>query len=1379
MISRLEILTRVLPVFLFLAAGPALAQRINVFATFEDPDQVEAVAASENVLVSQSLRFPLWDDNSIEVICPVDGGKITLSSIPTDWRRRGAFLVFIWSEQTAEIEVVLSDTEGGTFCKTFPLKTGANHIQVRLERAQFLALGSMRSIELVSKKPGKFYMDMFALDRFHPILEERGRWDFDYTMKIETPHLPWARPFEGGPVKVFALSGVIDGRGIVELAQRLELDYRATTIGITPGANMFGFGDFYQQRRGGRSGYTLARTYIADDLLNGPNYDVILWPALRPWEEYPKVIRENIRQRVEDGAGLILFYPLSRSREGKDLWEISPLVEVTEFASVWPEIVPELDSSKVDKGAWRLTADHYITRGVPLKAFPQGHLTVLETKPAGEVLIETQNGNPVLAVRRLGKGRVVAFGYSQRGMIPEVYDPWDTGLHYPYQEYLWSLVARAVVWAAGREPGAQIAQTGRTKRGVKIRLAAAPDNCKITGRIIDSFGHVEQEIDQDVPKGKKELSVTLPGPLSAGRHFVDLRLVSEGKTLDWATLIVEEPARVSIQSIEKDADRVRLRGIITGRIKLTAEKKTDCTLKVRLYDNYERLIDEQSFEVPVKGMVEKEFSLNSAGALSHLAKIDCEVEVRGVRQDRRLDEVFVLQPRQWNDYDIVMYLFGPNPMPGLWPTIDRQMQRMFVTTLSSYPVDLCKHANYMVQAQTRISGQESPDGGPDRIYYDEMKKKYLATRDKRGLVRKYCLHDPAYREQVRKELKELCTPWVPFSPLSYYVYEEPSVTCYGDAVDICFGEHTLDAMRNWLKTGYGSLEALNTQWSTNFASWDEVIPDDTYEAQARGNYASWADHRTFMEKSYAECYKYVFEELRTLDPQAIVLNSGTQESYPHNGCDYSQLNQYTRHLNAYQYDIHRSMNPEIKISGGSGYGVFGKRVYYNLYQNLFKGANGGCYIFWQYCTLDPDLTLNGSARDMVGGLLEMRGEGIGKLVGLAMPDNHGIAIHYSYPSIHGTWIVDGEIEEQVTYNTSKTFTRFNSNWEGWVEILRDSGLQFDFIPYSSVEKGELISRGYKTFVLPMSVALSDEEVEEISAFVEQGGTVIADALCGAMDEHCTFRKNRALQRIFGIQVSPVTKDDIIAMAGEPKLKLKGAKAMVREGGRPLLLHNRYGKGLAFLLNYFLDGYGEDKLEGRARPAQQKMTKVLATAGIEPKIRLTTLAGEPVTGCERYLFNSGTTGLIGLVPDMDLPSAQKVRIILPQKTSIYDVRQKRYLGTDSAFEAGIEPGVPRLFATVAGRLRELVLIAPESARLGEEVKIVFELEGVENLRSVAKVVVTDPAGRQLRYYGGNRDISESRGSTSFRTALNDPAGDWIVEITEVMSGESARAVISLE
>lgn len=90
------------------------------------------------------------------------------------------------------------------------------------------------------------------------------------------------------------------------------------------------------------------------------------------------------------------------------------------------------------------------------------------------------------------------------------------------------------------------------------------------------------------------------------------------------------------------------------------------------------------------------------------------------------------------------------------------------------------------------------------------------------------------------------------------------MTCYEDDLDLCFSTHCMTAMRKWLKEEYGTLAALNNQWSASFRNWDDVTPDDTYEAQARGNYSSWADHRTFMEKTYAECVEFALDELKRL-----------------------------------------------------------------------------------------------------------------------------------------------------------------------------------------------------------------------------------------------------------------------------------------------------------------------------------------------------------------------------------------------------------------------------------------------------------------------------------------------------------------------------------
>jgi hypothetical protein len=1362
---------------------PAPSAELEVFASFEDAAELAAVQVSAGVQIRQSDKFPAWEENSLEVVFPAGGGFIETKKLPPDWRRQESLLLFVWSLQPGGIRLTVRDAAGGSATHEYRLRAGVNHLQWRLRELTALNRQEIRSLRMESSAPGTWYLDYFALDRYHPVLEQRGRWDIDYSMKEETPHIPWARPLSGGPIRVFAIADVIDGRGVIELAQRLEMSLRATTIGSSPGTNKWGFGDFYVQRSYGgefwKHAYSLAHTYIADDLIYGAPCDVILWPGLVSWDSFPEEGREALRRRVEAGTGLVLFYPFNRDGKPSKTWNPSPLIQTPDIKSMDSNNFVRNSFEELDHSAWSPGVEHYITRGVPFSLFPWEQMAVPASKAVGEVLLRTAAGNPVLAVQTVGKGRVVAFAHAEKGMIPEIHNVFEPGRHYAYHEYLWSLVARATVWAARREPEPAIRDIICSPAGVEVRVDPRPEGTSLPVTVRNSFGEIEAQGTATYKTASRTFSLALPR-LQGGKHIVELRLLDGKKVLDWSAAEFDSPVPVAIQSLKTETDRVHAGEEVPVRVHLSSLGMAAAEVHMRLFDNYDRLLDERRARVAMPAGADQAYRLTTRGALTHLARIDCEVLVDGVRTDRRVTEVFVLQPRRWDDYDIVMYRFGPDPIPGIWPKIDEQLRRLQVTTLSSYSLNNSKHANYNVQAQTRISGQESPDGEA-RDYYSAMKKKYLATGDKRALVREYCLSDPAYRGLVTKELKSRTEPWVPFSPMSYYVFEEPSLTCYGDALDLCFSPHTLRAMRTWLREVYGSIGQLNKQWGTAFPRWESVVPDDTAEAQKRGNYASWADHRTFMEITYADTFGFVLSELRKIDPEGILLNSGTQVSGSHNGCDYSRLNRYTKHLNAYdggnQLDFHRNFSPDLKISGGSGYGVLGKDVFYNLYDGLFKGANGGAYIFWQYSTLDPDLTMSQSGKDMEEGLREMRGEGIGKLVGMAVPDNHGIAIHYSYPSIHGTWIVDGKVSQEVTDDTSRTFDRFNNNRDGWVKILKDSGLQFDFIAYSAVESGQLLSGNYKTLVLPMSVALSNREIDAIRQFVTAGGTLIADAFPGIMDEHCSFRAVRPLQDLFGVSAKPGTREALVRTDADPDLQAVGAMPLARKDERPLLLSHKFGKGRAYFLNRFLYEYPTQRAEGTAGPLLDQMAILLKDAGLHPKVTISGAGGERVPECATYLYNLGSTRLLGLVPDKNLAGEQKINLHFEGASAVYDVRRKEFLGTGTHFETSIEPAVPRLFAIVAEPVRGIEATAPPAANRGDEIAVGFSTLAGAGFRSVAKIEVFDPAGIRLPHYGRNQDLVDGRGKFTFRTALSDPRGIWKIAVTDVLSGR--RAVVPIE
>jgi len=1373
--------------FVFLPSE-GIAQKI--IASFEKEADMVNIKVTSGVEVSRSTEFPALSTNSCKVVFPETGGEVCLVNLNiTNWSREGALLVFIWTNEVEKISLVIKDSLNNSYTKQYSLKQGANHVQLRLSDLGKIDKTRVNSIGIQTGKKAVLYLDYISLDQYQPVLDKLGRWDAEYSTEIKTPHYPWGSDFVNGPIKSYSISPVFDGRGIIELAERLNLDFKVATIGRTPGADKWGFGDFYSRRDPGLSDYdsgskdynpyNLAQNYIAEDLLFSPKFDVIIWPGIHTWESYPEIVRNTILERVKNGTGLVLLYPISDKEDDTDLWAVSPLKSPQ--ASKAQKAVANSETwttPPLDMSPWSPAKPHYITRGISFEAFPYAYMGVFPYQSnLGEVLIKTNEGNPVMAISNYGKGRIVALAYPERGFLPRIENPWETGVQYPYWEYMWSLLARSAVWAADKEPAVFIEKVSKTPNGISVVLRNNLKEASLFVQVMDDFGAVEEE--SSVLIGPKQTGAEIPfkNKLNGGGHIVNVTLKGEKGVYDWYSLMFHTTKVAEIVSVVSDKPEIPVGEKVHTSVRLKTDKFVKGILTSRLYDNYERLVDEQKLEVSFVG--EKEFNivLNSENILTNLAKSDYTFEVNGYQSDHKVAEHFILQPRIWNDYDVTMYHFGPNPVPGVWPAEDRQLQELNVTTLAAYTLENSKHANYKVQAQTRISGVESPDKGPDKDYYLEMKRKYLETNDKRLLIRKYGLKDSVYLNKVREELKTMVGKWKKFSPSAYYTFEEPSVTSYDDPLDLCFGESTLVAMREWLKKQYVTLDALNKQWGTGFSRWEDVVPDDSREARQRGNYSSWADHRSFMEICWADLFKFVQNTVNEIDPGGLVQLSGTQSTSSHNGYDYSLLDQYVGQMNPYdignQLEYHHTFNPNLKVSGQAGYGALGKGVLYDYYNHLFLKETGGSYVFWQVSSLNPDLRICQAGKDMKEGFDEMLKRGIGRLIGSYEPENElKIAIHYSYPSIHAAWIVDGEIGMKMWDNDGKTLAQLDRDRDGWVKILHDMGVGFNFISYSNIEKGGLISNGYKILILPMSMALSDEEVKNIQDFVKRGGILIADALPGVMDNHTKFLGKRALADVFGINARSYTREELITPESESDLKATTAEVLLKENSKLQILHNNYGEGKAYLLNYFMDKYPEEKLSHNNEASLVKLRNLFDREHLKPGISITTLAGNPENGIENYAFSdvSGSARLLGLLPGKD-GKDREVLLHLNEPLHLYDICNKKYLGESNEFKIKIINSVPELFGLLHGKIGGIKISTSPQSKRGETITLGLGISGekVKGLNSVATIEVINPEGRKINYYSKNCEISNGSGSYSFNIALNDPKGIWKIRVTEVISG----------
>lgn len=1365
----------------------------NFITYFNSKEDLKSLQSTEGVKFAKSTDFPILGAYSCKVDFPEKGGEFKLLVKETESFKlieessnvvNEVLLYYIWSNEVGQVIIEVKNDKEESYSKTIKIKKGSNHIQLILAEMTNLDVDNLKSIAIKSNNKQTLYVDYIAYDTFQPVLDELGYWGAgDFTTEIETSHYSWGEKLANGTINTFSISPVFDGRGIVELAQRLDIKMDVSTIGRDPGAERYGYGDFYKRRvagHGDSTSYNMAQNYILDKIYFDSDADVIIWPGIHSWDIYPKQIKKTVLKMVKEGTGLVFIYPRG-TKENSSAWELSPLKSLKANQSLlntgrtkerlwWEE-------ADLDMSEWKEKKPHYITRGVALDAFPWGHMGAYKYQSnGGDVLIETQEGTPVLAVKKYGKGRVVALGYPEKGLLPLVENPWETGLNYPYWEYMWSLVSRSVVWASGKDSDTSISKVIKSKNGLDIALENLNEAGTVEVQITDDFGKVEDNISVKVKAKQIKLQVKFNKSLNGGKHLVKVQLKGSKGIYDWYAMQFESEHNVNIVKINNQKDLLAVGDQVEATITLNSEKKVKGTLVATLFDNYGRSVGSQKQEVSLDKKGSYSISIGSKDILTNIGKLDIAFFVKENQVDHKTKQMFFQQPRIWDDYDITMYSFSPNPAAGAWEGVDKQLRALNVTTLAAYTLDNSRNANYKTQAQTRIQGVESPDGGEDLEYIDNMVGNYLKTKDKYLLVRKYGLNDSTYLHSVRDDLIKKIKEWKKYSPTAYYIFEEPAVTKYATAFDLDFSETSLMAMRNWLKTQYASLDALNKQWGTKFKTWETVVPDDSFEARERGNFSSWGDHRTFMEVSWANLFKYVQEVVNENDPGGLVQLSGTQAAGSHNGYDYSRINPYVGQMNPYNVDNQLeyllAFNPDLKVSGKAGYGKMGKKVTYDYYNNIFLNETGGSYIFWQLSCLNPDLTINRAGTDMKNGYDELLKRGIGRMIANYNPDNElKIAIHYSQPSIHGTWIADGFVQVGGYDTTSKTLVQYNKNRDGWVKSLHDLGYGFDFIAYGKIETGDLISKGYKIFILPMSYALSDKEVEEIKAFVKAGGILIADALPGVMDDHTKIRSQRALADVFGIKAKKYSVAEITTPTGESNLQLKGAKVLLKGKDKSEILYHKYGKGSAYLMNFLLDSYPEQKKKQTNDEALSKLKIPFQNENIESSISITKPNGDPEKGVEKYGFtiDNESTHLLGLLPGMQSVD-RNIIMNFEKPIHLYNIRAKKYIGYNSTFEIGVKNTVPEFFGMVDNKIEDFNVTAPSQVNKGEQIAldIEFSQDTFSNFTTVVVVDVYNPKGERINYYSRNCDIKNGVGAFNFTTANNELNGDWKIKITEVIS-----------
>ena len=485
----------------------------------------------------------------------------------------------------------------------------------------------------------------------------------------------------------------------------------------------------------------------------------------------------------------------------------------------------------------------------------------------------------------------------------------------------------------------------------------------------------------------------------------------------------------------------------------------------------------------------------------------------------------------------------------------------------------------------------------------------------------------------------------------------------------CYCPHTLARFRAWLRERYGTLAALNATWQINFADWDEVEPPRREEPLA-----PFIDWRYFMDDVYmARQLAFKTAALRAKDPykrpvfshaDTPRVGSGAEWRWARVG-DFFGTSNYPKWNNGHPWDdpvesedqallneiweemmlctdmargangrdralwgaefqggpistsLHFGRKPTPKdlrvwiLSGLAG-GMTGISFWNHRVERFWKEANG-------FGLLDPigDSSERMTAVSEIGRAIQAHGEFFAQ----SQPPRAQVALLVNENLNHFFQACNGDVIQHYRYNL-----------RGWHKRLWRLGIAVDFIEAEDLAAGALAH--YKAAILTMPLSLDGAYFAHLRRFVENGGTLIAEACPGRWDKYGWATPTQLVaggEELFGakhgdlVMVSEPSGDSrwmpderrfgefepptVLSGCGEfaawevranfylQSLEATSGEAILKRGDQVVGVTNRFGEGRSVLLGSFL-GFSALAYRQSDTGTDGFLEALLRTAGVE-------------------------------------------------------------------------------------------------------------------------------------------------------------------------------------
>lgn len=481
---------------------------------------------------------------------------------------------------------------------------------------------------------------------------------------------------------------------------------------------------------------------------------------------------------------------------------------------------------------------------------------------------------------------------------------------------------------------------------------------------------------------------------------------------------------------------------------------------------------------------------------------------------------------------------------------------------------------------------------------DVLRTDIQGVKHKQGGRTNFCPNSPNYRRFSRELALRLAERYGNHPALvAWHIANE-----YGTH---CFCDTCAEAFRNWLRARYGTLEAVNAAWNTNFWShgltaWRE-IETPTMNGE-RNNMPMLLDYDRFQNDALLACYRNEYDALKSVTPDVFVTTNLMGHFKPLN------YHAWAPHMDVISWDSYPAPDEapgsvafkhELMrgLRDGQPFMLMEQTPSQVNWMPRNQLRRPGVMRLWSYQAVahGADTVMFFQFRRARGGPEKMHG---------AIVDHVGHEHTRVFGEVQALGaeletLGDALLDSRQTARVGLLF-----DWENWWAIDYSVGptRDLDYVATckkyyqtlwnaniaADVIRPEAALEGYEIVIAPMLYMLRPGVAEHLTEYVRQGGTLVVTFFSGIVDQNDLATQSGypgELRQLLGVWVEehdPMLEGQTVAVRAEPWGRMEGdyhagilcdlvhlegaeARAVYASefyAGHPAITDNRYGEGRA-------------------------------------------------------------------------------------------------------------------------------------------------------------------------------------------------------------------------